>query len=217
MRVVIFGATGGTGRCLLKQALMAGHRVSALARRPDSLAPFHGQVSVVTGNVLDAAAVNTAVAGQDAVLWAVGGHDAARNLLSGGHRQRDLCATGTGNVLEAMAHHAVRRLVALTSWGTGESRSRTPAPFRVFVFPVLMGAEMADKHRQETFIRYSGTDWTIVRPSRLTDGGRTGSYQVGPQLRYSIRSCISRADAAAFVLDQLSNPTWAHATVEITS
>ena len=90
-------------------------------------------------------------------------------------------------------------------------------PFRLFVFPVLMGAEMADKHRQEGAIRATSADWTIVRPSRLTDGGRTGSYQVGPQLRYSVRSCISRADAAAFVLGELSNRTWAHATVEITS
>ncbi len=92
-----------------------------------------------------------------------------------------------------------------------------PLPFRLLVVPAVLRAELADKQRQEDLIRASTARWTIVRPSRLTDGERTGSHRVGPALTYSSRSCISRADLAQFVLDQLSDATWVHSTVEITS
>ena len=217
MNLVVFGATGGTGRCLVEQGLAAGHRLAALVRRPEAVGRLHGDVSVVAGDVLDPAAVLQAVKGQEAVVWAIGGQDPVRTALSGRQRQREVCTRGSANVLDAMAEHGVRRLVALSSWGAGESRSRMPLPFRLFVVPLLLRTELADKARQEALIRASTADWTIVRPSRLTDGERTGSYRVGPALAYSPRSSISSADVAQFLLGQLSDPTWVHSTVEITS
>lgn len=90
-----------------------------------------------------------------------------------------------------------------------------PPLFRYVVLPLALGRELADKERQEALIRQSDLDWTIVRPSRLTNSPATGSYRIAPQLHYSSRSSVSRADLAAFLLGQLSDRSFVRSTVEI--
>ncbi len=215
MKVVVFGATGKLGGHLLSQGLARGHAITVLVRDPSQLAPQPGLV-VLRGDVLDPASVAASVAGQDAAVWAVGGHDAMRTRLKRETRQPHLCSQGTGNVLAAMDRHGVRRLVAVTSWGLGDGARRVPAAYRWLVFPLLLRDENQDKQQQEELIRASQLDWTIVRPSRLTDRPATGRYQVGTRLRYAAAASIARADLAAFLLDQLDDPAATRRVVEIT-
>jgi putative NADH-flavin reductase len=224
MKIVVFGATGGTGSELVAQALAQGHVVTALARRPDALGA-RPDISVVAGDVTDPRSVERAIAGQEAVLWAVGGHDAVRSALSG-RRRRDtaisgvrdqdgVCALGTRHVLASMGEHGVHRLVAITSWGVGDSRQRLPLFFRAVIFPLIMQQVVADKERQEALIRQSAVDWTIVRPARLTDGPWTGTYRAGNALRFPANASISRADVADFVLRQLADARFLRQSVEL--
>ena len=209
MEVLVLGASGGTGSLVLGEARRRGHGVRALARDPRKLCVKDG-VSVVRGDVRDREAVAAAIEGQEAVVWTVSAGRADRRAL-----RLDLCTEGTRNVLAAMAASGARRFVAVTSWGIGEGRRRVPLFVRRVVLPLALGPELGDKEQQEALIRQSDLDWTIVRPSRLTNGPAAGSFRVGPRLAYGSTASMSRRDLAGFLLDQLTDRSFVHATVEV--
>ena len=203
MHIALFGATGGTGRQVLAQALEQGHGVTALVRDPAKLVEQAGLTRVV-GDVLDPEATRHGVEGADAVICVLGSH--------GGREPVE--AVGTRLILEAMWSLGVRRLVAVTSMGVGDSRAQINPLFRA-IMDLTLKPIMQAKEEQERLIKASGLDWTIVRPGGLTDGPRTGSYRAG--LERSIRGGrISRADVAEFVLKQLTDLSYLHQTPAIT-
>lgn len=204
MRVLIVGSTGGTGRQLVSQALERGHHVTALARNPARLQIQHENLRVVRGDVLDEAAIDAAVEGQDAVLSALG------------HKRwfypNRILSDGTRNVIQAMEKHGVRRLVCETALGIGRTWWRMGLYYTLFVIPFILPLYFWDKHRQEAVIRASSLDWIIVRPGALTNGPKRGAYRHGPGIGnplWTVR--ISRADVADFMLNQLSDDTYLRA------
>jgi putative NADH-flavin reductase len=215
MKIVIFGATGSTGQCLVEHALSQGYDVTAFARNQLALTIQHEHLSIITGDVFRKASVEEAVANQDAVLCTIGGHDRLRVALSGHPRQPGLCAIGTRNILDAMEKYGVSRLICLTAWGVGESKGRLPFVFKHLILPLLMKEEYEDKEAQEQQISQSFLDWTIVRPSRLTNGSYTGSYRMGSSLEFSSQSSISRADVADCMLRQLTDSTFRQKCLEV--
>ena len=162
MKVLVVGATGRTGRLLVKGALERGHEVTALVRAPEKLGDLAGRVRVVAGDVLDGGVVSDAVDGQEAVLVA----------LSAAHRRSApaVNALGTLNVIRSMQRYGVRRLVVLSASGTAPGRDpNLPWVFDRVIKPVLLGPAYADLRRMETNVRTSELDWTIVRVSRSAD------------------------------------------------
>jgi putative NADH-flavin reductase len=204
MRLLIIGATGGTGRELVDQALELGHEVTALARTPQKLNINHGRLRVVEGDVLDAKAVEQSVAGQDAVLCALGTRVLRKNTIQ---------SSGTRNIVSAMQTHGVRRLVLESSLDVGDSRGQLGFFFGTIVRPLLLRNIFADKEKQEQLVRDSPLDWIIVRPGYLTDGARTGKYRAGfPPDDRTIKRKISRADVAEFMLKQLTENAYLRKT-----
>lgn len=203
MRVIVFGATGGTGRQLVEQALAQGHEVTAFLRNPEKLGLSHANLRLVRGDALAATAVERAMPGHDAVLCALG----APALKTGVIR-----SAGTRNIVAAMEKAGVKRLICQTSLGYGDSRAVlkiTPFFFRFIIAPLLLRQGFADHERQEAHIRASRLDWVIARPGNLTDGGRTGRYRHGFAADdRTIRGEISRADVADFMLRQLTENTY---------
>ncbi|MBA3420752.1 MAG: NAD(P)H-binding protein [Thermoleophilaceae bacterium] len=216
MRVLVLGAGGASGRRIVDRALAEGHEVTAFARQPSSLEIDHSHLTAARGDVLAPETLEATMPGQDAVVWAVGGHDLLRTLLHGQRRQRRLCADGTANVLRAMRSADVPRFLCQSSWGVGDSHGRAPAHFRVIVFRTLLRAELADKEAQERLVRASDRQWTIVRPSRLTDDPATGRYRAGPGLPFSVRAHVPRADVADLLVRELSERRFVRETVEVT-
>jgi putative NADH-flavin reductase len=197
MNLAVFGATGGTGRQFLRQALDQGHAVQALARSPSKLERIT-RLTVIAGDVLDQSAVDRCLDGVDAVICSLGSH---------GNRE-PIEARGTARIIDGMERLGVRRLIAVTSMGVGDSRDQVPGFFRL-VMRLTLRRIMAAKEEQESLIRNSGLDWTIVRPGGLTDGSATGSYLSG--IDRSIKATrISRADVAAFMLKELSDNRYLH-------
>ena len=195
-RVLIVGATGGTGRRLVAQALGRGYVVTALVRDPSKLQVDHPQLTVLRGDVLDPASVEAAVRGQDAVLCALG------------HRRYFLptriLSDGTRNLLAAMHTHGVPRLVCETSLGIGDGAGRMGAYYTLFVVPVILPLYFWDKTRQERLIARSNVEWVIVRPGALTNAPPRGRAVHGRRVGDFLRTVrISRADVADFMLDQL--------------
>lgn len=192
MHIALFGATGGTGREVLEQALAAGHAVKALARDPSKLVPRDG-LTVIPGDVLDQAAADACVEGTDAVICVLG--------TKPGNEPVE--APGTERILAAMGKHGVKRLVAVSSMGVGDSIEQINLAFRV-IMNLTLKRIMQAKEAQERLIMASDTDWTIVRPGGLTDGPRTGNYRAGTDK--SIKAGrVARADVAEYVLRQLAD------------
>ena len=193
MNIALFGATGGTGREVLQQALAQGHQVQALVRDPGKVPADCPGLTPIVGDVLDQTAVDDCVRATEAVICVLGTRPGAAPIES----------RGTAAILAAMQSQGVRRLIAVTSMGVGDSAQQMSFIFRI-VMQIALKKIMAAKEEQERLIRASGLDWTIVRPGGLTDGPLTGTYAAG--LAKSIRARqVSRADVAQFVLKQLTD------------
>lgn len=198
MRVIIFGATGSVGRHLVDQALAAGHSVTAFGRNPSVLAPTHPNLEHRVGDVLDPVSV----------LGAVGGHDAVMIALGAG-RKGTVRAAGTRNIIAAMTHHGLRRMVCASTLGAGDSYPVLNFFWKRVMFGLLLRDAFADHQMQEEAIRQSDLDWVIVRPGAYTDGPVTGVYKYGFEAtEKNIALKISRADVARFMLQQLTGTTW---------
>lgn len=196
-KILIIGATGGTGRQLVVQALEHGYTVTALVRDPSQLRVDHARLRIVQGDVLDEGSVDSAMRGQEAVVSALG-----HKRFFGPTR---ILSDGTRNVLRAMEAQSVPRFICETSLGIGDSAGRMGLYYTLFVIPVILPFYYWDKTRQERFIAESGLQWVIVRPAVLTNGDQRGRARHGRDVGSFLRTrSLSRADAAAFMLDQLA-------------
>jgi len=196
LALVVFGATGPCGRELVGQALALGHQVRAFVRDPARLDIRHDRLELARGDVYDQQSVDAAVDGCDAVIGALGIRKGA---------PKTLVADGTERILRAMGNHGVRRYVGLSAFGAGDSRDGS---LYVRVTWAMLRPNLEDKERHERLIQASNLDWTLVRPPRLTDAPATGRYRVGTDVKMSLASKVSRADVAAFMLEQLAETTW---------
>ena len=179
---------------LVEQALADGHQVTAFARRPAALQVRHDRLRLVAGDVREAAQVESAIEEQDAVLSALGAK-----------KKQTICADGMANILATMRRTGVRRVIGLSAFGATDSHDRSLYTRLLWLF---IKERTADKDCMEQLIKRSHIDWTLVRPPRLTDGPGTQHYRSGLDLRMTLNSRISRADAAAFMLRQLVDSSY---------
>lgn len=207
MKVIIFGASGGTGKLTVGKAIQAGHQVTAFVRSREKLESLTeagpGQVNglqIVEGNALEAAAVKNAIAGQDAVIVALG---------APGRNKSGIRTKGTELIIQAMESQGVRRLICLSTLGIADTKHLPPWIFRNVIVPLFIKEAFADHEQQEQKVRKSNLDWTLVRPPNLTDKPGTGSYTFGfPEAWDDLVDKISREDVAAALVQQLGQPKW---------
>ncbi len=203
MKVLVIGATGGTGRHLVRQLLARGDEVTAWVRRPGALsaeaAVAGGRLRMVEGEARDSASIERAVEGQDAVVVAF----APRSL-----RRDDLQETLYRNLVEAMRSDGVRRLVNLSAWGL-DNDDAIPPPwiFRHVIRPVFLRHIWADKRRGEAIVRASGLDWIHVQPGRLLNEPARGGVRASADGRGLVPR-MNREDLAAFMIEQLDRGEW---------
>jgi putative NADH-flavin reductase len=209
MNILIVGATRGIGRQLLEQALASGHRVTALVRDPRRLAMQHERLRVIKGDILDAESVARAMAGQDAVCCTIGTKLPWPPVT--------VFSEGTRNLLQAMKKTGVRRLICVTGIGAGDSRGHGGFLYDYLILPVLFRTVYADKDRQESLIKASDVDWTIVRPGFLTNGPLTKNYRMLTDMTGVTAGRISRADVAHFFLQELESRQYLRQTPLLTS
>jgi putative NADH-flavin reductase len=189
MRVIVFGASGRTGKVIVEHALAVGHEVTAFVRDPRRLANPSAGLAVAVGDVLDAAALASAVAGQDAVVIALGtGTDL---------RPTTVLSRGTANIVRAMETCGVRRVICLLSgWLFYES------------YPPMFRAITAEHERQLAALRASQLDWVAVCPPEITDGPATGRYRIAADALPAGGVRVSKADLAEFMVGQLADDAY---------
>jgi putative NADH-flavin reductase len=196
VRVAIFGGTGPTGRLAIEAALVAGHTVTVLARDPASLAR-RARLTIATGRLDDAAAVDRVIAEADAVLSLLG-------PKPGGDTRT--VPDGAAAILAAMSTHGVHRLVAVSHAVAGDPADRIGLVGRTRLRLAYVSRPTAYREivRTAERIRASSADWTLLRASRLTDGPRTGRVIAGP-LTGSAPAPISRANLADILVRELAD------------
>jgi len=200
VKLTVFGATGPTGQHIVRQALDAGHEVTAFVR-PSSrtLDITSDRLHVVTGGVTtDACAAGDAVCGREAVISVLG---VGKSFTS-----TNLIARSVNVIIPAMELHGVRRLIFTSAFGVGASRRDSPLIPRI-MFRLMLNDVYADKKIGEDAVSRSGLNWTLVCPTILTDGPATGKYRAGEHLELHGLPKISRADVGHFILTQLADTT----------
>lgn len=203
MKIVIFGASGGTGKELLRQGIERGHQVTAFVRNPHSLPSAAGNVRTVVGDALDPRAVASAIEGQDAVLSALGPRTLAKDPM---------LVESMRHILAAMQQHRVPRLIVLGAAGVWPGARRDLSAGGKLITGLmysLMLKQVFSEHREmQTLIHNSATEWTVVQPPFLSNAPGRGQYRVSPDALPARGMRIARADVAHFMLAQLSSPEW---------
>lgn len=208
MRVVVFGATGTVGKLAVEQLLKEGHEVTAFARYPEKLELEDDNLHLAAGDAMDAQAVKRAVDGQDAAVITIGAGMSRKSLIR---------SQGTLNVIQAMQALGVRRLIVQSTLGARESWGNLNFFWKRIMFGALLRPVFLDHELQERLVEASGLDWTIVRPSAFTDEPATGDFKVGFGADTILQLKIARADVAAFLTRQLSDPRFMRRAVGISN
>jgi uncharacterized protein YbjT (DUF2867 family) len=209
VNILVVGASHGTGASAVRAALDRGHRVTAFARSPQKLALEHAQLTRVAGDFHQAASVEAAVAGHDAVIVT-----ASATSLGAFKENPRYFSHGTGNVMDAMKKEGVKRLVVLSALGTGDSRPLLNPIVRALLAGWLLKVPFEDHERQEEQVRASGLDWVIARPGRLTNGTARRRY-VAKTTIDSVPGSISRADVADYLVEACEVPKWVGHAVQL--
>ena len=199
MRVLVLGATGGTGRAIVAEARHAGHEVRALVRSRAKAEDLDAEL--IAGDARDPAAIGSAVEGCDAVISALGTPVSPFKKVT-------LLSKATAALLDAMRREDVRRLVCITGMGAGNSRRHGGFLFDRVFLPLLLRHVYTDKDRQEAIVSTSGLDWVLVRPSVLNDKPASGRVEALTDLSGFAGGGIARADVARFVVVQLTTDRW---------
>jgi putative NADH-flavin reductase len=197
-KLLIIGASRGTGLETVKVALRDGHKVRALARSAASIPIENPDLEKISGNALDSDTIRNALESVDVVIQTLGVDISLRAIFE----PTTLFSRSTRILVDAMKAAGVNRLIAVTGLGAGDSRGHGGILYDAVVFPLLLKRVYDDKDVQEWIIRSSGLDWTIVRPGLLTSGPAAGRYRVlsvPQEWRFGV---VSRADVADFLVRQ---------------
>lgn len=200
MKIIIFGASGRMGIKVVEQALEVGHIVTAFLRTPAKIAIQHPNLTLFQGDVMDAAAVEKAMAGQEVVISVL---HTTRPPVPG------MMETAAKNIISAMQKHGIRRIISTTGAAVPQPEDQPKVGDRLInaFLNILDKNFVVDSSANVKVIQASNLDWTIVRFPRVMDGARTGKYRAA-YIGKDSGTQISRADAADFVLKELTEMKW---------
>jgi putative NADH-flavin reductase len=200
MKILLFGATGGTGKQVLLQALEQGHIVTVVVRNPLKITLSSPTLRIIQGDVLTSLP-DDVFTDQDAVICCLG---------TPANKAGVLRSEGAKNIIMAMQKAKVNRFICQSSLGFDDSievLNCTSFIFKKIIVPYILKATFKEHHLQESAIKQSDLNWTIARPGNLTNGIKTENYKHG--FSYSdptLKVKVSRADVAHLLLKQLSAP-----------
>lgn len=215
MKVLVVGASRGTGAAAVTALVRDGHDVTAFAR---TAAPTSESVRAVTGDVFDPDALGKAMIGQEAVVVILGISDNPFGVRLFGRARTplDVRSEGTRRVVEAMGANGIRRIVVQTTYGLGDTFGRLSLPLKLF-FRAVLAPQLADSEAQEAVVRGSDLDWTIIRPVSLTDGTPDGdAAPAHVDVHDRIEGLqVTRGQVGRVHADALRHDDWIGATVSV--
>ncbi len=205
MRILLLGASGGVGQQLVQRACHAGHKVTVLTRVESGYQAPPGVVHY-RGSVLDSATVAVAMAGQDAVLSALGmRRQSVANPWSPITSPADFCSQSMRLIVASMLQYGVPRIVAVSAAGVAESAPQMNALMQFLVRTSSIGVAYRDLALMEQVLAESTVDWLAPRPTRLTNGALRAVQVVN---EFPMQAAMSRASLAQWMVAALNQPTW---------
>jgi uncharacterized protein YbjT (DUF2867 family) len=212
MHIVVFGANGQTGRLLTRRAVDKGHSVEAVTRRPGDFPFSDPRLTVAKADVREPSSLTEVVRGADAVVSTLGVPFSTRPI--------DTYSVGARNIVDAMHTPGVRRLVVVSSTGAYDypNRKETPLALRLFepvITRTIGKTTYDDQRRMEHIVRWSGLDWTVVRPSGLFDLPEPTNYVAGEV--DPVGGFTARIDLADYMIALAGDPSTAGKTVVVST
>lgn len=209
MLIAVLGPTGGTGKSLCEQALLAGHRVRAVARRPAALDLRGPGLEVVAADVLAGASLEPALRDADAVVFCVG-----VSSLWQARKPTTVYSEGSAKVIAAMTLVGAKRLIVVSSGGV-VPQANDPWFFTKIINPLFLAGMYEDMRKMEALVRASDLDWTIVRPPYLTNKPLSGHYRLSRGKNFDDDADLGRSDLAHFLLREATTPEFEREMVAI--
>lgn len=201
MRIAVLGATGATGREIVRQALFQGHQVTALVRRPEALGVTHDELSVVVGDATDDQVIADLVPGHDAVIASLGRPESGHNKAEiDDSLEVNVCFESTKLLYRHMPQHGIRRLVLMSTHGSGSSNDGSPY---VVQLRDWVGKRVKDKDDMEAFVdeqRDAPIDFTVIRNPLIYPGQGGRPFGVFEQVEFDDTSKIPVSDLARFAI-----------------
>jgi putative NADH-flavin reductase len=199
MKVMLFGATGFSGQAILAEALNQGHEVTILVRDASKIQMRHKNLTIIEGNVLDPLTVASVLHHQEAVIQCLGVGG------KGNGKPSTFISDSTKIIVDEMQEQQIKRLIAMSNVGAGNSIAFQPWFFTKIILPYFMKwlqVIIEDKNRMEPIIMNSSLDWTIVRCPNIVDKPARGTCNAtldGKGLKLS----VTLPDLSKFMVDQL--------------
>ena len=211
MQVLILGATGGTGRWLVTRAIDQGHTVTALVRNPANVQLQHDRLKLIKGDVNNQSVLVEALDGQEAVISTLGKGFKPRDLLET-NKPVNFYSASAANIIKAMEKAGVNRFIGLTSIATNPEFAKTGLANQAFY--LVLKQAFLDMGRMEEAVKASSLDWTIVRPSRLSNKPPKWNYKISSGYKLDT-DMVSRTDLSGFLLDLLKDNNYINKAVSI--
>ena len=222
MQILLLGASGRTGGCIIQQALHQGHTVTALVRSEASIQP-RGGLTIIKGSPLVQADIESAITASgttlpSAVVVALASVRTSDSPFAAPVSPPRLMTDSHRNVIAAMKRHGIMKLVTVSGFGVGDSKSSVFFPVRMLLYHSNIGVGYADHNKVEKEVRASGLDWVLVRPVMFNDGPKAEVKTFGNQGKgVGLNPNISRSSVATFVVNAISASTYDGQTPVIAS
>jgi putative NADH-flavin reductase len=204
MKVVIFGTTGFSGKAILKETLSQQHQVTVLVRNKSAIQIQDKNLKIVEGNVLDKYTVAEVLKNSDAVIQCLGVGGKGNGKLT------TFISDATKIIVEEMEKQQIKRLIAMSNVGAGNSISFQPWIFTKIILPYFMKwlkVLIDDKNRMEPIIMNSELDWTIVRCPNIVDKTPKGNVHATLDGK-GLKLAVTLGDMAEFIVQQLINASY---------
>lgn len=205
LNVLVIGGTSGVGLEVVKLSLARGHKVTAVARRPERMPINHPALKVIKGDITKVKSMKEILPGHQVVISAVG--------LAAGSKNVKVFSKGIENVLLVMQQGTINRLITVSAIGVGDSEGHGGFFFDSFLKPLILNSDLEDKGLQEKRIKKSKVNWTIVRPGFLNNKSRSERYYVLNKLKGVEAGEISRSDVAHFIVACFEDNLYSRQTV----
>ena len=213
MKILLIGATGRTGKLILKKAIEDKHEVTAIVRDPSKIKDLNAKV--IQGSPYDAETVKTAIKNCDAVICTLNVSRKSDNPWAKLRSPKDLISRSVANALEGMKENNIKRIITLSALGAGDSKKKMPFIFNIFLSITNLKYAFTDHTRQEELLAESNMEWTVIRLPMLTDDNGEAEILVNKNDGVRLNKNINRESVARFILSILNDQKYFKTVVGI--
>ena len=213
MKILLIGATGRTGKLILKKAIEDKHEVTAIVRDPSKIKDLNAKV--IQGSPYDAETVKTAIKNCDAVICTLNVSRKSDNPWAKLRSPKDLISRSVANALEGMKENNIKRIITLSALGAGDSKKKMPFIFNIFLSITNLKYAFTDHTRQEELLAESNMEWTVIRLPMLTDDNGEAEILVNKNNGVRLNKNINRESVARFILSILNDQKYFKTVVGI--